>query len=51
MFSIPTQGFKSNQWQLRSTLRQPIVGGAFILEGIQLRTSLVSFVGYPMMSA
>jgi hypothetical protein len=22
----------------------------FVLEGVQLRTSLVSFVGYPMMS-
>jgi hypothetical protein len=29
MYSIPTQGFKSNQWQLRSTLRQPMGGGAF----------------------
>jgi hypothetical protein len=29
MFSIPTQGFNSNQWQLRSTLREPMGGGAF----------------------
>jgi hypothetical protein len=29
MFSIPTQGFKNNQWKLINTLRQPMEGGAF----------------------
>jgi hypothetical protein len=29
MFSISTQVFKSNQWQLRSSLRQPMGGEAF----------------------
>jgi hypothetical protein len=37
MFSIPTQGFKSNQWQLRSTLRQPMGGGAFCTWGCSIK--------------
>jgi hypothetical protein len=44
MFSISLQVFKSNQWQLRSSLRQPMKGEA-LLESVQLRTSLVSHIG------
>jgi hypothetical protein len=50
MFSIPTQGFKSNQWQMRSTLSSQWEVEHFVLDGVQLRTSLVSFVGFPIMS-
>jgi hypothetical protein len=37
MFSIPTQGFKGNQWQLRSTLRQPMGGGACCTWGCSIK--------------
>jgi hypothetical protein len=49
MFAIPTQVFQSNQWQLKSSLRQPMGVEAFVLEGVQIRTRLVSHLGQPIL--
>jgi hypothetical protein len=48
MFSFPTQGFKSNRWQLRSTLRQPMGGGALCTWGCSIkdRSSVIYKLSY-----